>query len=1008
MQPSDHENQPPTDHSHPLDASDSSALPPSPSEGGQGWEPSSDDINDQALPQAVNESPAAMQLDSDEPVASSLEEGQSVFDAPAVPLAQAPSIPDLDQPVSDNASSQPEPAPMIASSMPSEPEPIIAQEQPVDVIAKLADTHTPQPVAAAEPLSPQAADAAGAVDPAHVTPEPMVAAAAPEPEPFFPVIAPVKPAQPTLAEKLALLKASLPAYPSPIHPPAPAPVQPAAQAPLEPAAPSSPLPLAAGFISPQAPVEAQHEAPAPISLFDAQQEISPADDSSIEESGIYATARSQATQDLQACVASPVLSLTREVENIQLEDTGPVRLPETKTLKFTGAADEPSIPFNASDEPSAPIPLVVSAVAAAGGTALALGMQGPQDQAAAPVDTKTKTKTKAKKAKKNWWFIPSSDETPQSRQGKRIDRFAAVCAVGVLGLMAVLGARVVQLQLKPDPKIAALVDSQNSKATLHYRRGVIEDRNGRALSLTRATKSVFIDPGIVKDAQAAKTFSDDVGTALKIDPAALQSKIENAGNKRFIKIVRKANEEQADALPDLLKDKTLKPLGTQTILVRDYPYKNLAAHLLGFVNIDGKGIEGVEKLFDKDLSGQNGAFTYERDSRHRSLWINDGEYKLPQDGQAVRLSIDITVQRIAEKELAASCTQFQAKSGAVIVMDPHTGEILALAVYPEIDANAFGTAAPELRKNHAITDTYEPGSTFKPFIWALATEQGYARPLEMLDCGPGFWRSSTGRRLRDSHPVGRATWEEVLVKSSNIGMAIVGERMGPQALYNAVASFGFGKPTGSGLPGEIGGIFHSLKKWTSYSVTSIPMGQEISVTPMQMARAYCALANGGTLITPTIKYVDPNSTDAQTPKGPQVLKPETAVHTRNVMRRVVLEGTGKQANSKLYTIFGKTGTAQMANPKGGGYEPDAYTGSFACGAPVDDPKIVVVTILQRPNRSIGYYGGTIAAPAGMRIVEQTLAYLGVTPDVEQTETTKPKPQSPSSRLLQVNNRAPGR
>ncbi len=1016
-------------------------------------------IHSHPLPEADT---PPLPVEPDEPIASSLDEGQSVFDQPphasnALPLdsiplgspqAQEPTIPDFDAPHQHNQTDPSmDPLPLIASGMPLPAQPAAVEPAIVQPVAAESVVVEPAAVESAvvEPaiVQPQAIEPApielAAVEPVPVQP----AAVEPAPiqpvieQPFFPTIAPESVAHTapklTLAEKLALLKASLPAYPSPIHPPAPAPAaRPASPAPQSDPAPSAQTldqPLAQGFALPDtyqdipfspAAVQAIQTSeiseipqnPAPIELgiqTDPDDAIELSPESLNEDSGIYSTAHIQAQNQLESCPKSPVLALTRDVEDMPLEDTGHARLPDASNLKFTGTSDAPSLPFDDSAQPSAPIPLTVSAVAAAGGTAVALGMQSPQDgfQNDKIKTPQSRKLADAKKASKKWWFIPATHTTPQNRQASRIDRFAGICAVGVLGLMAVLAARVVQLQLKPEPKIAALVDSQNSKSTLHYRRGVIEDRNGRPLSLTRATKSVFMDPGIINSANA-DSFTKEVGTALNLDPAALKAKLDSAGDARYVKLVRRANEEQNDALPDLLKNKELKPLGTETILVRDYPYKNLAAHLLGFVNIDGKGIEGVERLFDKDLTGKNGAYTYDRDSRHRSLWINEGQYQLPQDGNPVRLSIDITIQRIAEKELSASCKQYEAKSGAVIVMDPHTGEILALAVYPEIDANAYGKTPPEMRKNRAITDTYEPGSTFKPFVWAVATEQGYARPMEMLDCGPGVWRSSTGRTLHDSHPVGRATWEEVLVKSSNIGMAIVGERMGAQSLYNAVTAFGFGKPTGSGLPGEIGGILHSLKKWTSYSVTSIPMGQEISVTPMQMARAYCALANGGTLVTPTIQYVDPDSPEGQAPRGPRVLKPETAVHTRNVMRRVVLEGTGKQANSKLYSIFGKTGTAQMANPKGGGYEPDAYTGSFACGAPVDDARVVVVTILQRPKRSLGYYGGTIAAPAGMRIVEQTLAYLGVTPDVEPEESTKPKNNSSSSRILQVNNRAPGR
>ena len=419
-------------------------------------------------------------------------------------------------------------------------------------------------------------------------------------------------------------------------------------------------------------------------------------------------------------------------------------------------------------------------------------------------------------------------------------------------------------------------------------------------------------------------------------------------------------------------------MATQPRLVRDYPYGPLAGQVIGFVGFDGDGLEGLERRFNEPLAGTPGALRYLRDSARRPLWVERTSYQPSTHGQSIRLSLDAAIQSIAQEQLLAACQRYAAAAGQMIVMDPHTGQILAMANYPFFDPTEFSQAKPDDRRNRCVTDVFEPGSTFKAFIWAKATEAGMARPDEIIDCTEsGYYVSPKRRALRDAHAHGRITWDEVLVKSSNIGMAIVGQRMGIKPLHDAVRSFGFGSKTGSRLPGEVAGIVNPLRRWNHYSETSVPMGQEVAVTAIQLARAFCAIANSGYLVTPTILAPSPASTDE--PIYERVLDPDAARYTRRVLRRVVTEGTGRKANSPRYEIFGKTGTAQVPDRQNGGYLDKQYVASFVAGAPVDHPRLVVVCAIHRPDPAQGYYGGTVAAPAVMGVIEQSLAYLGVPP-----------------------------
>jgi cell division protein FtsI (penicillin-binding protein 3) len=541
--------------------------------------------------------------------------------------------------------------------------------------------------------------------------------------------------------------------------------------------------------------------------------------------------------------------------------------------------------------------------------------------------------------------------------------------IALLGLLV----RVAQLQAHTPAPVARMLDTQQSKNVLLGRRGALLDRRGRFLAVTRVASRLFVDPALIID---RNMFSERVGYGLDYDPIDIEKRLAGRSRGRYVVIDPRLSDERLDRYNDM---ELLPGLATEPVLVRDYPYGSLASQVIGFVGTDGKGLEGLEMISDSRLAAQPGELRYLRDARGQPLFVEADRYEPSCDGRNIRLSIDAVIQAIAEKQLSETIAKYGAESGQIVVMQPFTGEILAMANYPTFDPDAVRTSDAALRRNRAVTDVFEPGSIFKPVVWSILTEQGLARPSEMIDCTTsGLYVSPKGRRLRDAHGHGVINWDQVLVLSSNIGMAIVGQRAGEQKLYDAVRTFGFGSPTGSGLPGEIGGIVNPLKKWNHYSVTSVPMGQEIGVTALQMVRAFCTFANDGLLVTPTM-YADDADSPEPTAAPQRILSSAAASYTRQILRRVITEGTGRKADSKLYSLFGKTGTAQLPNFKTGGYYQDQYVASFVAGAPADSPRLVVGCFIQKPDKSKGHYGGSVAAPPVMKVIEDSLLYLGVTP-----------------------------
>jgi cell division protein FtsI/penicillin-binding protein 2 len=412
----------------------------------------------------------------------------------------------------------------------------------------------------------------------------------------------------------------------------------------------------------------------------------------------------------------------------------------------------------------------------------------------------------------------------------------------------------------------------------------------------------------------------------------------------------------------------------------------LAGQVIGFVAADGHGVSGIEHQCESWLRGENGVKTIIRDAGRKAFWLADGGYRPARDGLHVVLTIDSEIQANVERELEACVEKFQAASAVGIVMHPATGAILAMANVPGFDPNSYQDATASRYRNRALTDPYEPGSTYKPFIAAGALAEGCVRLGEGFFCENGTWVDGA-RTLHDHHPYGHLSFEEVLIKSSNIGMAKIGKRMGNDRLHKYVKAFGFGEKTGIDLAGEDPGIVQPFARWNTFTTTSVPMGQEIGVTPLQLARAFCVFANGGALVQPYVlrALLGPDGrliTDFSNPPNRGRVLPEAVVKTfkEKILTQIVEAGTGRPARLAGYTVFGKTGTAQIARPGGGGYEKDAYVGSFVGAAPGNDPRLVVLVAVTRPKKSLGYYGGTVAAPVARNILAHALAYLQIPPE----------------------------
>lgn len=555
-----------------------------------------------------------------------------------------------------------------------------------------------------------------------------------------------------------------------------------------------------------------------------------------------------------------------------------------------------------------------------------------------------------------------------------------VAAFGVAA--ACLSVRLVQLQVVQREALSERAARQRLLVEpIPARPGAIVDRAGRLLAITVQVPSLYVVPRAIGDPDA---FAAAVGPAVGVDPERLKSDLERNAGKSFLWIRRRLTPEQAAAVRKL--ELPRETWGLRDEYQRRYPQGTLAAHVLGLRDIDNTGRGGIEQRFDPLLKGRAGKRVLLRDARGRAVAVRDELAVPPEPGRDLVLTIDGVVQLHAERVLDELMATHRPLGACAIVADVKTAELLAVASRPTFDPNDPGAASPDAWTNRAVTAVYEPGSTFKPLVVAWALDAGLLDAEEMLDCEGGAYR--LGRRvLHDHHGYGELSVTDVLVKSSNIGMAKIGERLGVDGLHRCVTAFGFGRPTGAPLPGEQPGVVRPVEVWNDYSIGSVPMGHEIAVTPLQLLAAHVALANGGRLLSPrlVLRDADPvfaaRATESDRGRHAQVSSSvvgnEAAEWTvGEAMAEVVRRGTGKAAKLDGYTVFGKTGTAQKFDVEAGAFSNSRHVVSFLAGAPAGDPKVLVLVMVDEPTGA-EQGGGTVAAPAAAEILRRTLRYLGV-------------------------------
>lgn len=562
-------------------------------------------------------------------------------------------------------------------------------------------------------------------------------------------------------------------------------------------------------------------------------------------------------------------------------------------------------------------------------------------------------------------------------------RMAAVVLSAVIGLFGVLLGRLVYINTALSEKLTARAERQYAgNAVIPARRGSILDANHRVVAASRQMPDVFVDAARVED---IPSLASELAVRLNVSPAELANKLASRPDSRYVVVAQGVDEVTAEAITSMKHP----AVGLTDRQFRTYPLGSSMAHVLGIVGKDGRGLEGIELAFNEQLSGKNGRSSTIRDARRRPLFRVDDEPSLdPQDGASVVLTIDAEVQRITERAVERAVTEFGAESGIGIVLSPQTGDVLAMACYPAFNPQEGNTTPPALRRNRVLTDPIEPGSTFKPFVASGALARGIIRPNEQIDCkmGSHFFGS---RHVKDEHAYGMLDIRGIISHSSNIGMTMICERMGPQRLRDSMRAFGFGERTGIELPGEASGVVYPLRMWTRASIPSVAMGYEVQVTPLQLAMAFAALVNDGQRIKPRIvkELISPNgdvikSFDEPRTIGPAVTADVAHFMAQDLMASVVEEGTGKRAKLENYGVVGKTGTAKLIRRDGKrGYEPGQYLSLFMGASPVQEPEVLALVIVRRPIASQGYFGGIVSAPAVREILQGTLPYLDVTPDV---------------------------
>lgn len=601
--------------------------------------------------------------------------------------------------------------------------------------------------------------------------------------------------------------------------------------------------------------------------------------------------------------------------------------------------------------------------------------------------------------------------------------------------------RVGWLQQGASERLAPVVGSRHGVATTVPVRGSLYDRRGRVLAATRFAHRVFVDPTrlpadpsetIVRLADAMAMDASDVGAAIAEGMTANELERDRAAQEGGTPRLRRYTPIAGpidDARLELVRSLGLAGVHVEDMALREYPALQQVGSVVGKVGSEHTGLLGVELALDDRLRGSPGTGRYVRDASRRPLWIEPGSWRAAERGVDVRVSLDLEIQRIAAEELQRGMLEADAAGGRVMVADPRTGEVLAVIdlidpskdvePYPwwpvdrqvhgpvEIPPARYDTLSsvrgesqdPALHRSRCIEDLYEPGSSFKPFVWAMVTEAGLAQPEELFDTEGGRWSTPYGRYIEDVTKRDVMTWAQVLENSSNIGMIKAADRMSFDALREGVLSLGFGVPTGVGLSGESAGMVTGSRAWSKYTQTSVSFGHEIAVTPAQMLRAFMVFCRTGELAgtMPDLRLAASDADGVGVWR--RIFRAETTELVRRVLREVAVKVETKMDAAGeagwRYSMFGKSGTADvplgppppgMRRPPGAkGYYPQQYNSSFVAAGPVGDPRVALVVVIDDPGPDLiknrAHYGSSVAGPVARRILERSLGYLRVQPDL---------------------------
>jgi cell division protein FtsI (penicillin-binding protein 3) len=509
--------------------------------------------------------------------------------------------------------------------------------------------------------------------------------------------------------------------------------------------------------------------------------------------------------------------------------------------------------------------------------------------------------------------------------------------------------------------------------TLRPERGRILDRQGGVLASSISVPSLFAAPDQVEQPEAAA-----VALAEVLGQPSKQLRRQLTSNKSFVWLARQVAPEVAAKVRAL----ALPGIHVQYEMRRYYPKRHLAGQVLGFVGIDGHGLGGLEYQYDRALFGQPRQVTLRHDAVGRQVGLGSAGATPPPRGADIQVTLDEWLQHLAEREIAHQVETLEARGGLVLVVQPRTGDILAMASYPFFNPNDYrNNAQYAWRRNRTITDPVEPGSTFKLVVAAASLEEHTVQPEEQFFCENGVLRRGR-RRIRDHHPYAWLTFHEVFEHSSNICTIKISERLSSFRLYQYIRRFGFGEQSFVELPGESAGQLRPPSEWSGFSHDSLSIGQEIAVTPLQLIMAYAAVANGGVLMRPRIvRRIAHGSRGQALPPYERwrVLSPSTAEHLKAILRGVVLRGTGKRAAIEGYAVAGKTGTAQKVEPGHGYYSHRRVVASFVGFVPLEEPQLAILVMLDEPRKT--RWGGTAAAPVFQRIAQQALRHLQIPPQL---------------------------